>query len=750
MASNRIHRLLLTVVLPAALVAAALRLELWLVHSYPVRLLFFAFSPAVALSALVGGFRGGGFALLLSVLASDYYLLGPGNVFRVDSGAEALALGGFVAAWLPMLIVAERIHRVRERQDVERLAARRAAAQADRLEQLTAALAKVARRDAAIEACVQEAAHWLGARAAGFFLVRDDGTAVDLVRAIGYDGAQELPPVAALIGKGPLQDAVRRRAPVILESADHRRSEYGDRERDLFPDHGALLALPMISPSGVAAVLRLDFSGERTFDPDDREFLSQLASRGAQALERTTQYELAQRAREEAEHSRRRADDELQERLKTEQALRISETRYRSLAARTSRLHALTAALSEAITVDAVARVVVARGRAAVGAMAADVALLGDDGGHLERLASEPSTDEPVAIPIADGLVSTEALATRAPVFVSSFDELQHHYWRSAPAAADGGYVSSAVLPLLREGTAIGTLSFYFTAPVNFDDEYKALLISVAQHCAQALDRARLYESAQAARAEAETANKLKDDFLSIVSHELRTPLTSIIGWTTILQKPRIESGVAARAYQGIRDNAERQARLIDDLLDFSRMAAGRLSLKREPLNLHDLLSHVVEAMLPTAAANRVELRYGEITPAVVNGDPRRLEQVFLNLLGNALKFTPEGGLIHLTAAVSGEYVDVSLSDTGAGIDPTFLPHVFDRFRQDHTLSSSQPGGGVGLGLSIAKELVEAHGGAIAVHSEGPGRGATFTVRLPVVAAGAAIVAEDGSAQATM
>ncbi len=724
-----VHRLLLTVVLPAALVAAALRLELWLVHSSQVRLLFFAFSPAVALSALIGGFRGGIVALLLSAFASDYYLLGPGDIFHVDSGAEALALAGFIAAWLPMTIVAERMQRVRRRQEVERLAAKRAAAQADRLEQLTAALAKVARPDAAVEACVQEAAHWLGARAASFFVVSEDGGALDLARAIGYDEPRIK--VVPRTGKGLLQDAARRRAPVILEARNHRLDEY-DAEQDLFPEHGAVVALPLVGPSGVSAVLRLDFAGSRAFDTDDRDFLAQLASRGAQALERTTQYDLAKRAKEEAERSRHRADEALEERLKTEQALRTSETRYRALAARTSRLHALTAALSEAITVDAVARVVVARGRAAVGAIGADVAILADSGEHLEMLAAEPAIEEPVRIPVDQGLVSTEALETRSPVFVKSFDELQQRYWRSAPAAADAGYVSSAVLPLLREGTAIGTLSFHFTVPVNFDDEYKALLISVAQHCAQALDRARLYEAAQAARAEAETANKLKDDFLSIVSHELRTPLTSIIGWTTILQKPAIEAGVAARAYQGIRDNAERQARLIDDLLDFSRMAAGRLALKREPVNLHDLLRHVVELVLPTAAANRVELRYGEIAPAVVTGDSRRLEQVFLNLLGNALKFTPEGGLIHLSAVLDGEHVDVSLSDTGAGIDPAFVPHVFERFRQDNTLSSHQSGG-VGLGLSIAKELVEAHGGTIAVQSEGPGRGATFIVRLPVV-----------------
>jgi signal transduction histidine kinase len=232
----------------------------------------------------------------------------------------------------------------------------------------------------------------------------------------------------------------------------------------------------------------------------------------------------------------------------------------------------------------------------------------------------------------------------------------------------------------------------------------------VAQHCAQALDRARLYESAQQARDEAETANKLKDDFLSVVSHDLRTPLTSI--HTTILQKPSIEPGLAARAHQAIRDNAERQARLIEDLLDFSRIAAGRLVLEKRPLSLHELLRSVIEAVLPTAAAGRVELRYGEIPALTVIGDSRRLEQVFLNLLGNAVKFTPEGGIIQLQAGIIRNVVEISVSDTGAGIEPEFVPHIFERFRQDQS-NSARAQQGVGLGLSIAKELVEGHGGTI-------------------------------------
>jgi K+-sensing histidine kinase KdpD len=727
-----VNRFLRTTILPITLVAAAVRLELWLAQSSHVRLLFFAFSPAVALSALLGGFRGGALALVLSVLASDYYLLGPGKFLNVDGAAEALALGAFIVAWLPMTVLAERMHRARRRQDEQRIEATRAAAQADRLEQLTAALAKGVTTHAAIEACVQEAAHWLGAGAASFFVVNEDGQSFELARAIGYP--EEFSTTHALIemqGKGPVRDAARRRAPVILETSHEREAEYGAADAVQYSYGGGLIALPLLAATGLLAVLRLDFADSRLFDNDDREFLTQLAARGSQAFDRARQYEMAQHAREEAERLRLRADEELQERLKTEQALRTSETRYRALAARTSRLHALTAALSEASTVDAVARAVVTRGRTAVGATAAEVAILVEQGTWLELLATDPWSDAQPRIPVAEGFCSTDALQTREPVFVPSFEELQQRYWQSATAAADGGYVSSAVLPLMRERSAMGVLSFHFMAPVNFDEEYQALLVSVAQHCAQALDRARLYEAAKQARDEAEAANRLKDDFLSVVSHDLRTPLTSILGWTTILQKPSIEAGLAARAHQAIRDNAERQARLIEDLLDFSRIAAGRLVLDKKPLSLRDVLRAVIETVLPTAVAGRVELRYSEIPAVTVIGDSRRLEQVFLNLLGNALKFTPEGGLIELQARVVNSSVQISVSDTGAGIEPEFVPHVFERFRQDQS-NSARAQQGVGLGLAIAKELVEGHGGMITVESEGRGRGATFTVTLPL------------------
>ena len=177
------------------------------------------------------------------------------------------------------------------------------------------------------------------------------------------------------------------------------------------------------------------------------------------------------------------------------------------------------------------------------------------------------------------GLCATAAVETLQPVFIGSFDEWQQLYPRSASMAADGGYASAATLPLLVEGAAIGVLSFHFTAPVHFDDDYRALLTSMAHHAAQALDRARLYDAARPARAEAEAANRSKDEFLSTLSHELRTPLTAILGWSACCA-PRRPRDAVARAIAAIERNATRQAQLIDDILDVSRIVAGKFAAR--------------------------------------------------------------------------------------------------------------------------------------------------------------------------
>jgi CheY-like chemotaxis protein len=216
------------------------------------------------------------------------------------------------------------------------------------------------------------------------------------------------------------------------------------------------------------------------------------------------------------------------------------------------------------------------------------------------------------------------------------------------------------------------------------------------------------------------------------VSHELRTPLNAVLGWASMLQKTGLDGELAERAVRSIQQNAARQARLIEDLLDISRIAAGSANLDIQELQSCDVVSAVVESLTPVAAENSVELSFSCAESALVRGDRRRLEQVFFNIIGNALKFTPKGGRVEVTARIADGATDVIVSDTGIGIDPTFLPHVFDRFRQADS-TSTRAYGGLGLGLAIARQLVEAHGGQISVSSAGVGQGTCFRVTLPLV-----------------
>jgi hypothetical protein len=634
------------------------------------------------------------------------------------------------ACGLGVLLVLRSLDRELHDEREARDAAVRAASQADRIAQLSTALGRARTSPQIVESSVQEALHAMRADAAMLLLVGTERRAATIIRAVAYDAPQATERTqVSLVARSPISDAVQRGVPVLLGSDDSWRSEYPSVTADIrLSGYEAAAFVPLSIRRRVPAVIRLDFREARSFNADDEAFMSILASNAADILDRVRRHELAQRARAQAETLRQRADDQLIERRRTEQALRASETRYRALAGRTARMRDLTAALSEAVTVQAVAVAVTQHGRMLVGARTADVALLSQDGASFETL----NAREPRIVPAEPGWCATEAVQTQRPVLVSSWTAWQQQYWRAASVAADAGHMSSATLPLMVEGRAIGVLEFHFGVPVNFDGDYTGLLVSIAQHCAQALDRARLYESAQTARAEAEAANRLKDDFLSILSHELRTPLNAVVGWAWMLRRQDMKPETAARAVQSIYDNAMRQTKLIDDLLDVSRMAARPATLDLQEVDLRVLIAGVVESVTPAAASQQVELSVTPIPPTVVRGDRRRLEQVFFNLLGNALKFTPEGGHITIDALQIDGTVRVRVRDDGIGIEPEFLPHVFERFRQGDS-SPTRNYGGLGLGLSIVKQLVEAHDGEVTVESAGPGQGATFSIILPAV-----------------
>lgn len=245
-------------------------------------------------------------------------------------------------------------------------------------------------------------------------------------------------------------------------------------------------------------------------------------------------------------------------------------------------------------------------------------------------------------------------------------------------------------------------------------------------------ERATLLAREQAARAEAEAANRLKDEFLATLSHELRTPLSAILGWATMLRSGKQgDAEAVARGAEVIERNARAQHRIIEDILDMSRIVRGELRIDTEPVDLHALACEVIETVRPSAEARSIALRCSAGPgPFHLIGDPARLRQMLWNLLGNAIKFTSADGEVVLRLDRVGDEFALSVRDTGCGIEPEFLPHVFERFRQADS-STTRVYGGLGLGLAIVRYLVQMHGGSVQASSAGPGQGATFRVLIP-------------------
>jgi PAS domain S-box-containing protein len=289
------------------------------------------------------------------------------------------------------------------------------------------------------------------------------------------------------------------------------------------------------------------------------------------------------------------------------------------------------------------------------------------------------------------------------------------------------GLRSAMIVPMRAHGRTHGAISF---ATAETERRYGLadlrLAEDLARRAALAYDNARLY-------LEAQEINRLKDEFLATLSHELRTPLTAIIGWTSLLRTLKLDSETAASALATVERNAQSQKRLVDDMLDASRIITGKLRLDARPARLATVVEAAVASARPAAEAKRIDLAVETAGAGglLVRGDPDRLQQVVWNLLSNAIKFTPEGGRVSAGLERAGGDAVVTVSDTGAGIRPEFLPRVFDRFTQADS-STTRAFGGLGLGLSIARHLVEQHGGTIAAESAGEGRGATFRVRLPL------------------
>jgi CheY-like chemotaxis protein/nitrogen-specific signal transduction histidine kinase len=242
-----------------------------------------------------------------------------------------------------------------------------------------------------------------------------------------------------------------------------------------------------------------------------------------------------------------------------------------------------------------------------------------------------------------------------------------------------------------------------------------------------------LLDREHASRAAAEKANRVKDQFLAVVSHELRTPLNAILGWADMLCRGKLDDVRRRKAAVTIRDSAKRQAQLIDDLLDVARITSGKLRLQRAIIDLERVVMDAAHVVQPVSDVKGVRMRVDVTRPVEsIYADAARLQQVVWNLLANAVKFTPAGGSVHITLRQVGDTLELIVADTGLGIEPEFLPIIFEPFRQADA-SSTRAHPGLGLGLAIVKSLVEAHGGTISAHSAGLGHGASFRVALPAV-----------------
>ena len=298
------------------------------------------------------------------------------------------------------------------------------------------------------------------------------------------------------------------------------------------------------------------------------------------------------------------------------------------------------------------------------------------------------------------------------------------------------GLTSFMCVPLIAQGRTLGALTFatgdsgrvYSEADLQFAKD-------IAHRAALAIDNSQAYTQAQ-------RANRLKDEFLATLSHELRTPLNAIVGYARMLRAGLLADGREPKAIETIERNASLLTQIVEDVLDVSRIVSGKVRLDVQPVELPKIVEQSVETIMPAANAKGIRVRTTlDPRAAPIAGDPGRLQQIIWNLLSNAVKFTNRGGQVQVRLERVNSHVEIAVSDTGIGIAPEFVPHLFERFRQADG-GTTRAHGGLGLGLAIARHLAEMHGGTIHASSHGSGTGATFTVRLPVMAVHAAATTE--------
>src|SRR6058998_2743337 len=362
------------------------------------------------------------------------------------------------------------------------------------------------------------------------------------------------------------------------------------------------------------------------------------------------------------------------------------------------------------------------RVRTLLGADTAAILLL--DGDELVTRAVKGLGEERRIRTRVSGGFAGRVAAEWRPIFVENVEDVDPAHVLH-PVLVEEGIRSLLGVPILFEGQVIGVLHVGTRERRQFDRGDAQLLQVVADRIGLGIEYAQLYRKA-------EETSRLKDEFLATLSHELRTPLTPILAWVIQLRRGTLDPTRAAHALEAIERNARAQARLVDDLLEVSRIISGKMRLDLKPVRLAEVIDAAIDAVRPAAVVKNIRVVKGfhrGVLPIL--GDGQRLQQVVWNLLSNAIKFTPENGRVEVWLRPAQTHLELSVRDTGKGIPPGFLPHVFERFRQAQAPITGGPGG-LGLGLAIVRHIVELHGGNVHAESAGQGKGATFTVRLPL------------------
>ena len=763
--------------LAIACVAAATGLRIGLDSLWGLNFPFFTFFPAVVAAAWVGGFAPGLVASVLSALVVDYFWLGPETALGVSTPAEILALVLFVVVGTGVSILSELLHRSRRRL---------AAAQRERLRLAQERLALLDSTGQAIFGvgldgrCVF--ANRAGAEMLGF--APDD--------LIGRSLQDMAPQRRTESSAAPQEQLVRRSDgtsfpaeswahPIVVEGrvtgtvvaltdlTERRRIEQERREitaREQLAVETARLGLWEYDVVTNRATwserthrILGQVDGPITFgsfmtrvDPRDRARVEDAITRAlskTDAAEHEIEYRLRSEPGDEPRWvaarattlrdefgrpvrmigtlmditDRKRIEEELRQLLEAEHHAR---ERAEAAATTLRKLQIVTDHTISQLALRELLAELMRRIREALDCDTATVLLWDENRRGLRPVESAGLPEEifeDVCIPLGAGVAGRIA-ETEAGVIIDELGEMDvvSPFLRKRVRSLIG-------VPLRSGHQLVGVLQVGAAAPRVFTDADLDLLRRVGDRAVLAIDRARLAESERRARDEAERANRSKDDFVAMLSHELRTPLTAMLGWVKLLRSGRVSPAQTDRALESLERNTRLQARLIEDLLDLSRAITGKLLLDLRSVALGLIVQDATEAFTTQAADKNVTLTTA-VEPVSVRGDALRLGQVVTNLVGNAVKFTPAGGEISVRLERAGSEARLTVRDTGIGIERSALPHVFDRFRQADAGGRGQAG--LGLGLTVVHNIVELHGGTVRAESVGAGRGATFTVTLPV------------------